>query len=173
MMLKIMCAYWHGIFDADSVVAIDTMMHNVANYYYYVNTMDQDVALGISASVTQSDLASLRIAGRLGEYALVYRVERLHQGGGYGDQGKHPMAWAVAVYVDTQLTRVFNARNAGREWNSIDRLSCWLREQGFWCWWTRNDLEIVGTAQVEPEDTVEPSTMEAPTTNFPEPPVPL
>jgi adenine-specific DNA methylase len=101
---------------------------------------------------------------------LVYRVERVHQGGGYGDQGKHPMAWAVAVYVDTQLNRVFNARNAGREWNNIDRLSSWLREQGFWCWWTRNDLEIVGTAQAEPEpeDSVEP-----PIVHFPEPPVPL
>jgi hypothetical protein len=150
------------------------MRHNVANYTYYVNTMDQDVALGISGSVTQADLAPLRIAGRLGEYALVYRVERVHQGGGYGDQGKHPMAWAVAVYVDTQLNRVFNARNAGREWNNIDRLSSWLREQGFWCWWTRNDLEIVGTAQVEPEDSPEPSTIgEQPTANFPEPPVPL
>lgn len=142
--------------------------------------MDQDVALGISGSVTQADLAHLRIAGRLGEYALVYRIERVHQGGGYGDQDKHPMAWAVAVYVDTQLNRVFNARNAGREWNNIDRLSSWLREQGFWCWWTRNDLEIIGTAQVEPEveSGVEPEdepgdTKEPPTTHFPEPPIPL
>ena len=155
------------------------MVHNVVNYDYYVNTMDQDVALGISGSVTQADLAPLRIAGRLGEYALVYRVERIHQGGGYGDQDKHPMAWAVAVYVDSQLNRVFNARNAGREWNNIDRLSCWLREQGFWCWWTRNDLEVVGTAQVEPEDSndptpaADPATTVTMTTNMPEPPVPL
>ena len=148
-------------------------MHNVVNSDYSVNTMGQDVALGISGSVTQADLAPLRIAGRLGEYALVYRVARVHQGGGYGDQGKHPMAWAVAVYVDTQLNRVFNARNAGREWNSIDRLSSWLREQGFWCWWTRNDLEIVGTALTESDDAMDPSTTELSTTNFPEPPVPL
>ena len=51
-------------------------MHNVVNSDYSVNTMGQDVALGISGSVTQADLAPLRIAGRLGEYALVYRVER-------------------------------------------------------------------------------------------------
>ena len=130
--------------------------------------MSQDVALGITDSVTQADLAPLRIAGRLGEYALIYRVERIHQGGGYGDQGKHPLAWAVAVYVDSQLCRVFNARNAGREWNSIDRLSSWLRDQGFWCWWTRNDLEVVGTAAAETDEMPEISA-----THFPEPPLPL
>ena len=117
--------------------------------------MIQDVELGVTGSVTQADLAPLREAARLGEYALVYRVQRLHQGGGYGDQDRHPMAWAVAVYVDTQLCRVFNARGAGREWNNIDRLSGWLREQGFWCWWTRNDLEPVGFALTESEDPVE------------------
>ena len=144
------------------------MRHNVVNEFNSVNTMSQDVALGITGSVTQADLAPLRIAGRLGEYALVYRVERVHQGGGYGDQDKHPMAWAVAVYVDSQLSRVFNARGAGREWNSIDRLSTWLRDQGFWCWWTRNDLEPVGTAIAEADDPSEHSAV-----HFPEPPSPL
>lgn len=146
------------------------MMHNVVKQTNSVNTMSQDVALGISGSVTQADLAPLRIAERLGEYAVVYRVERVHQGGGYGDQDKHPMAWAVAVYVDGQLCRVFNARGAGREWNSIDRLSSWLREQGFWCWWTRNDLEPVGIAATESEidDGVEPVAA-----HLPEPPLPL
>ncbi len=115
--------------------------------------MDQDAKLGISESVTQADLAPLRESTRLGEFAVVYRIERLHQGGGYGDQGKHPLAWAVAVYVDNQLCRVFNARGAGREWNSIDRLSTWLRDQGFWYWWTRNDLELVGSALTESEDS--------------------
>ncbi len=144
------------------------MMHNVVNESKYVNTMSQDVALGINGSVTQADLAPLRVAERLGEYALVYRVERVHQGGGYGDQDKHPMAWAVAVYVDSQLCRVFNARGAGREWNSIDRLSTWLRDQGFWCWWTRNDLEPVGTAIAEADESGEVAF-----TDFPEPPLPL
>ena len=117
--------------------------------------MSQDVDLGIVGSVTQADLAPLRANTRLGEFAVVYRVERLHQGGGYGDQDKHPLAWAVAVYVDNQLCRVYNARGAGREWNSIDRLAGWLREQGFWYWWTRNDLEPVGAATTEAEEVPE------------------
>ena len=131
------------------------MVHNVVNDLNFVNTMDQDAHLGITGSVTQADLAPLRVAARLGDFAVVYRNERLHQGGGYGDQDKHPLSWAVAVYVDSQLCRVFNARGAGREWNSIDRLGSWLRDQGFWYWWTRNDLEALGTALVETEDTGE------------------
>ena len=127
------------------------MNHNVVNTTEFVNTMDQDVELGITGSVTQSDLAPCRIANRLGETAVVYRIQRTFQGGGYGDQDKHPLAWAVAVYVDNQLCRVYNARGAGREWNSIDRLSTWLRDQGFWYWWTRNDLEPLGTAIAEDE----------------------
>lgn len=134
------------------------MEHNVVNNQQIVNTMTQDVDLGIVGTVTQADLAPLRIAGRLGEAALVFRVERVHQGGGYGDQDKHPLAWAVAVYVDSQLCRVYNARGAGREWNSIDRLSGWLREQGFWYWWTRNDLEPIGSAQTEPDESALPSS---------------
>jgi len=131
--------------------------------------MTQDVELGIVGSVTQADLAPLRDNARLGEFALVYRIERLHQGGGYGDQGKHPLAWAVAVYVDNQLCRVYNARGAGREWNSIDKLSGWLREQGFWYWWTRNDLEAVGDAVIEPEDaneTPSPTIIDPPFSPF-------
>ena len=117
--------------------------------------MVQDVDLGIVGSVTQADLAPLRESGRLGEYPLVYRVERVHQGGGYGDQDKHPLAWAVAVYVDGALCRGFNARGAGREWNSVDRLAGWMRDQGFWYWWTRNDLEPVGAAIADSEEAAE------------------
>jgi hypothetical protein len=127
------------------------MIHNVVIIHKYVNTMSQDVVLGISGSVAQADLAAIREAGRLGEYAVVYRIERTHQGGGYGDQSRHPYAWAVAVYIDTELIRVYNARGAGREWNSLDRLSTWLREQGFWYWWTRNDLEPLGAANTDEE----------------------
>ncbi len=116
--------------------------------------MDQDVSLGIVGSITQADLAPVRQGGRLGDYAVIYRTTRIHQGGGYGDQSRHPLAWAVAVYIDGQLYRVFNARGTGREWNGLDRLSSWLREQGFWYWWTRNDLEPVGAAvsdgEIEP-----------------------
>ena len=131
--------------------------------------MDQDAKLGVTGSVTQADLAPLRQSVRLGEFAVVYRIERLHQGGGYGDQGKHPLAWAVAVYVDNQLCRVFNARGAGREWNSIDRLCSWLREQGFWYWWTRNDLEPVGSGLADPEDmpdTPSPAIIDPPFSPF-------
>ena len=137
------------------------MAHNVATNLIIVNTMDQDVALGITGSVTQADLAPIRLANRLGEYAVIYRVERTHQGGGYGDQDRHPFAWAVAVYIDGQLIRVYNARGAGREWNSLDRLSTWLREQGFWYWWTRNDLETLGSAttdaEIDQQDTLDNS----------------
>ena len=113
--------------------------------------MDQDAALGITGSITQADIAPLRNSGRLGEYAVVYRVPRLHQSGGYGDQYRHPFAWAIALYLDQQLYRVFNARGAGREWQNLERVSDWLRKQGFWYWWTRNDLESVGSASVEPD----------------------
>jgi hypothetical protein len=116
----------------------------------FVNTMDQDVVLGITGAVTQADLASIREAGRLGEYAVVYRIPRTHQGGGYGDQDRHPFAWAVAVYIDAQLIRVYNARGAGREWISMDKVVSWLREQGFWYWWTRNDLEPLGISDDVP-----------------------
>lgn len=115
--------------------------------------MNQDAGLGIIGSLTQSDIAPLRANGRLGEYAVIYRVVRVHQSGGYGDQNRHPHAWAVALYLDGQLYRVFNARGAGREWLSLDKLSCWLRTQGFWYWWTRNDLEAVGgEAPPDPDD---------------------
>ena len=100
-------------------------------------------------SVTQSDLAPLRMTSRLGDQPVVYRVHRTQLGGGYGDQGRHPYAWAVAVYVDGQLYRIYSARGAGREWVNLDRLAIWLREQGFWTWWTRNDLEVPGMAVVE------------------------
>ncbi|MEM7193313.1 MAG: hypothetical protein AAF402_00090 [Pseudomonadota bacterium] len=108
--------------------------------------MNQDVNLGIVGSLTQSDLAPLRKAARLGEYAVVFRVQRTHQSGGYGDQERHPYSWAIAVYLDGQLYRIYNARGSGREWQNLDRVSDWLRQQGFWYWWTRNDLEVVGSA---------------------------
>ena len=127
------------------------MDHNVAKFPFNVNIMSQDVDPAITGSITQADLAPIRGEQRLGEYAVVYRIARVHQGGGYGDQNRHPYAWAVAVYIDNQLYRLFNARGAGREWNSVDKLSEWLREQGFYSWWTRNDLEVLGDAKVEYE----------------------
>lgn len=113
--------------------------------------MSQDVALGITTAVTQADLPFLRQAGRLGDYPVVYRVARTNLGGGFGDQGRYPFAWAVLVYVDGQAARVNNARGGGREWNSLDRLERWLREQGFWYWWVRNDQEPLGLPSQEGE----------------------
>ena len=66
------------------------MLHNVDIFYKLVNSMDQDVVLGIAGSLTQADLAPLRETGRLANYAVVYRVMRIHQSGGYGDQDRHP-----------------------------------------------------------------------------------
>ena len=141
------------------IVFTYTMNHNVGVLAFIVNTMDQDAALGVIGSLTQADLAPLRDSGRLGTYAVVYRVLRTHQSGGYGDQDRHPFSWAVAVYLDDQLYRIFNARGAGREWQSLDRLSEWLRLQGFWNWWTRNDLEAVGAAIFESEPVLPPADL--------------
>ena len=97
-------------------------------------------------TVTQADLAALYWAGRLGDYAVVYRAVRNQLGGGFGDQSKYPYAWSVLVYVDGQAAQVMSARGTIREWNSLDRLERWLREQGFRYWWARNDLEPLGLA---------------------------
>ena len=127
--------------------------------------MDQDVALGVTMTITQADLPFLREAGRLGAYAVVYRSFRQQAGGGFGDQEKHPHAWGVLTYVDGQLARLYSARGAPREWSSLDRLERWLRGQGFWYWWTRNDLEPLGFALGagdEAEDTDFPGPAVAP-----------
>ena len=97
--------------------------------------------VGVSVTVRQSDLASLYQTERLSDRVLVYRVVRSQLGGGFGDQHKHPFAWAVIVHVDGRPARVISARGAGREWTSLDRLERWLREQGFRYWCVRNDLE--------------------------------
>ncbi len=115
----------------------------------------QDLALGVTMTITQADLPYLRAVGRLGEYAVVYRVWREQAGGGFGDQTKNPHTWGVLVYVDGQLARIYSARGAGREWSNLDRLEKWLRSQGFWYWWTRNDLEPLGE-----EDEAQPEASE-------------
>jgi len=99
---------------------------------------------GVVATVTQTDLPQLYWSGRLTDYAVVYRLLRNQLGGGFGDQSKYPYAWGVLVYVDGLPARVISARGADREWNSLDRLERWLREQGFRYWWVRNELEPLG-----------------------------
>lgn len=117
--------------------------------------MMQDVSLGVTTTITQADIPVLRAAGRLGEYAVVYRSYRQQQGGGFGDQEKHPFAWGVLAYVDTQLARVYSARGLPREWTDLTRLEKWMREQGFWYWWMRNDLEPLSMTSPEDESEAE------------------
>lgn len=131
------------------------MYHDVEKKIGNVNTMNQDVELGVTLTVTQAELAPLRHTLRLGEYPVVYRVHRQQQGGGFGDQSKHPFAWGVLVYVDDQLARINSARGFGREWNDLARVERWLRAHGFWCWWTRNDLEAVGELDEADDDVAE------------------
>jgi hypothetical protein len=117
--------------------------------------MNQDDALGVTMAVTQADIPVLRAAGRLGEYAVVYRAYRQQMGGGFGDQQRHPFAWGVLVYVDLQVARIYSARGLPREWSDLTRLEKWMRDQGFWYWWMRNDLESLGAgalAVAEEED---------------------
>ena len=103
-----------------------------------------DAALGVMMTITQANLSYLRALGSLGKYAVVYRVWRVQAGGGFGDQAKNPLTWGVLVYVDGKLARIYSARGLGREWSNLDRLEKWLRSQGFWHWWMRNDLEPLG-----------------------------
>jgi hypothetical protein len=145
------------------------MEHNVDNSLDFRNNMDQDVALGITMTVTQADLAPLRAAGRLGEFAVVYRVNRSNLGGGFGDQDRHPLTWAVLVYVDGQAARIYSARGNGREWSSLDRLERWLRDQGYWYWWTRNDIESLGAASSpDVEDLDPPAAQSSPNLSSPD-----
>lgn len=123
---------------------VDVTMTQDVGPLYAPDAAQQDLALGVSMTVTQADLAYLRAVGSLGEYAVVYRVWREQAGGGFGDQSKNPHTWGVLVYVNGQLARIYSARGAGREWSNLDRLEKWLRSQGFWYWWTRNDLEPLG-----------------------------
>lgn len=113
--------------------------------------MDQDVALGVTMTITQTEFPFLREAGRLGEYAVVYRAYRQQMGGGFGDQEKNPFAWGVLVYVDTQVARVYSARGLPREWSDLTRLEKWMRDQGFWYWWMRNDLEPLSIVSSDDE----------------------
>ena len=113
--------------------------------------MDQDVALGVTTTITQADIPPLRNQARLGEYAVVYRCHRTQAGGGFGDQAKHPFAWGVLVYVDGAVARIYSARGLPREWTDLTRLEKWMREQGFWYWWMRNDLEPLSQQDADSE----------------------
>lgn len=100
--------------------------------------------VSVNLTVRQSDLPMLRATYRLTGEPVVCRVVRSQLGGGFGDQERHPYAWAVLVPVDGMLARMVSARGLGREWTSLDRLERWLREQGFRYWWVQNELDPVG-----------------------------
>ncbi len=102
-------------------------------------------------TVRQSDLDLLRRTYRLVGYPTVARVPRAQQGGGFGDQDRHPFAWAVFVQVDGIARRVVSARGHGREWTSLDRLERWLRAQGFRYWLVANDLDGLNEPACEPD----------------------
>ncbi len=102
-----------------------------------------EVYLEIAGSVTQAELPICREQGRLGDYAVAYRIFRNKQGGGFGDPDKHPYSWAALVYVDGLPLRLDSARGDCREWSTLDRIGQWMVDNGFRYWWTRNDLEYV------------------------------
>lgn len=106
---------------------------------------------GSDQGVRQADLLPLQRSYRLLGYPVVARVPRVHLGGGFGDQARHPNAWAVFVQIDGLMTRVISARGLPREWTSLDRLERWLREQGFRNWWVQNELDPVGEPSNEAE----------------------
>ncbi len=100
-----------------------------------------EVFLEIAGTITQAEIPIVRYQGRLGAHAVVYRVHRSKQGGGFGDRDKHPYAWSVIIYADTLPLRINSARGDRREWSTLDRVAQWMVENGFPLWWTRNDLE--------------------------------
>ena len=104
----------------------------------------------------------MRQTGRLGETAVVYRCHRIQAGGGFGDQERHPFAWGVLVYLDGGLgANLFRPGCRAGIGPDLTRLEKWMRDQGFWYWWMRNDLEPVGASDSggeAEEDDVLPSS---------------
>lgn len=98
--------------------------------------------------VKSTDIAGLFSLWRIQNIATVYRAQREHQSGGFGNPEKHPHVWAVALMVDGLWARVHNARGQGREWSNLDRLEIWLREQGISRWQVVNDLEETGVKRL-------------------------
>ena len=97
----------------------------------------------LNLSIKSTEIAALFQQWRIQDTAVVFKIVREQQGGGFGDPDKHPHVWAVALFVDGVATRVYNARNSGREWASLDKVEVWLREQGISRWQVVNTLEPV------------------------------
>ena len=107
--------------------------------------------LQIAGVITQAELPIVQSQGRMGEYAVAYRIYRNKQGGGFGDRSKRPYAWAILVYVDGLPLRINSARGDCREWSTLEIVSEWMIKNGFRYWWTRNDLEWNQPEAVAPE----------------------
>jgi hypothetical protein len=110
--------------------------------------------LQIAGVITQAELPIVQSQGRLGEYAVAYRIYRNKQGGGFGDRSKRPYAWAILVYVDGLPLRINSARGDCREWSTLEIVSEWMIKNGFRYWWTRNDLEWNQTELAAPETVI-------------------
>jgi hypothetical protein len=107
-----------------------------------------DFQAPLQLRVKSTDIPGLFSLWRIENTATVYRTEREHQSGGFGNPDKHPYVWAVALLVDGRWARVHNTRDQGREWSNLDRLEIWLREQGISRWQVVNDLEEVGVKRL-------------------------
>ncbi len=125
------------------------MIHTVINYREFINSMYHiDFQCPLQLSVKSTNIPGLFSLWRIENTATVYRIEREYQSGGFGNPGKHPYVWAVALLVDGLWARVHNTRDQGREWSNLDRLEIWLREQGISRWQVVNDLEEVGVKRL-------------------------
>ena len=98
-----------------------------------------------STTIRQSDIAELMITYRLVGLPVALRVPRQCQGGGFGDQERHPYTWTVVFLVDGQWARVESTRGLLREWASLDKVERWLRAFGFRQFTIRNDFDPIET----------------------------
>lgn len=94
-------------------------------------------------TIRQSDIPALLASYRITGVPVIQRAERFTQGGGFGDHEKHPFTWRVLIPVDGQWAVIESARGFTREWNNLDRLERWLRDQGFRSFWVQNNLDII------------------------------
>jgi hypothetical protein len=98
----------------------------------------------VAAGVQQADLRGWLQAGRVTACPVVHRVRRARLGGGFGDPGKRPLAWAIVVVIDGQPRRLLSARGGTREWTSLERLERWLLAGGFRGFLVDNRIEALG-----------------------------
>ncbi len=101
-------------------------------------------------AVTQAELPGLLAGYRITAYPVIVRAERQRQGGGFGDQTRHPFTWTVLLQIDGQWAQVESARGAVREWSNLDRLERWLRANGFRYFWLQNELDPVEDSEAGP-----------------------